>query len=256
MHVFDWVEEGHGVPRPLSPEDIIRTMLGESLYFEPGTQFAYSNIGYYILGRVIEAVTGLAYEEYVRSEVLEPIGITRMSIGNASAENREAGEVVYYDYPGQPLVHSVITGTPSHVTAPYSFDPETIDADGGWIASPTDLVRLVSALDGSKLPAILAPEVVALMTDRPEFEEWRDPSVYYGMGWYILSGGDWWHGGNLPGTAASLVRTRNGTSWAALFNLQPNQDQFIEELDSILWQGIQEVTRWPSRDLFPEYGYE
>ena len=71
----------------------------ESLDFEPGTQFAYSNFGYYALGRVIEAVTGLSYEEYVRNEILEPIGITRMSIGEASAESREAGEVRYYDYP-------------------------------------------------------------------------------------------------------------------------------------------------------------
>ena len=101
LNVFNWDEENPDVPRPVTPEEIIRTKLRESLDFEPGTQFAYSNFGYYTLGRVIEAVTGLPYEEYVRSEILEPIGITRMSIGEASAESREAGEVRYY-YPGEP----------------------------------------------------------------------------------------------------------------------------------------------------------
>lgn len=260
LYVFNMGWGDPGVPRPVSPEDIIRVKLSESLDFDPGTQFAYSNFGYYTLGRVIEAVTGLSYEEYVRSEILEPVGITRMSIGDASAESRETGEVRYYGYPGEPLVHSVITGTPSHVPAPYSFDPETMDADGGWIASPIDLVRLVSAIDGSKPPTILNSEIVALMTARPELEHWQDQPEYYGMGWFIYSEGDevvWWHTGSLFGTASILVRTRDGTSWAALFNSRPEDyEQFFGELHGLLFEAVNEVTRWPSRDLFPQYGYE
>ena len=264
LYAFNCGEEDPCVSRPVSPEDIIRTKLREPLDFDPGTQYAYSNFGYYILGRVIEAVTGLSYEEYVRSEILGPVGITRMRIGNASAESREAGEARYYSYgyPDEQLVHSVITGTPSHLPAPYSFDPETLDADGGWIASPIDLVRLVSALDASRPPTILDPEIVELMTARPELEHLQDQPEHYGMGWNIYSEGDeadWWHDGSLPGTTSILVRTRDGTSWAALFNSDPGDDkvrQLADELDTLLHRAVNEVTHWPSGDLFPQYGYE
>src|SRR5436305_1103709 len=42
-----------------------------------GTRFEYSNLGYAILGRVITAVTGMAYPDYVRHRLLRPLGMTR-----------------------------------------------------------------------------------------------------------------------------------------------------------------------------------
>jgi D-alanyl-D-alanine carboxypeptidase len=43
------------------------------LTFEPGRKFAYSNIGYWLLGKVIEQVTGQSYAAYVRQNVLQPL---------------------------------------------------------------------------------------------------------------------------------------------------------------------------------------
>ena len=43
----------------------------------PGTQFEYSNLGYALLGRVITAVTGMAYPDYVRHRLLKPLGMAR-----------------------------------------------------------------------------------------------------------------------------------------------------------------------------------
>ena len=162
----------------------------------------------------------------------------------------------------QRSVHSVITGAPSQVEAPYSFDPETIDADGGWIASPIDLVRLVSALDGSNPPTILAPEIVALMTARPELEVWQDQSEYYGMGWLIYADGDeadWWHGGNLPGTASLLIRTHRRHIAGLRFSIHgPNTkiSSLVRSSKGILWRGSQTkspvghpATCFPSTDM-------
>jgi len=42
---------------------------------EPNEKFAYSNLGYFILGQIIEKVSGLTYEDYVRGNILQPIGI-------------------------------------------------------------------------------------------------------------------------------------------------------------------------------------
>ena len=46
------------------------------LEFEPGSQWAYSNYGFVLLGAVIEAVTGQSYYDYVREHIYEPAGMT------------------------------------------------------------------------------------------------------------------------------------------------------------------------------------
>ena len=50
---------------------------GVSFARAPGIGFEYSNLGYAILGRVITAVTGAAYQDYVRDRLLLPLGMTR-----------------------------------------------------------------------------------------------------------------------------------------------------------------------------------
>ena len=56
------------------------------LRFEPGSKYAYSNIGYWILGRVIERVAGQPFTSYVTSHVLQPIGASREELGYAIAD--------------------------------------------------------------------------------------------------------------------------------------------------------------------------
>jgi CubicO group peptidase (beta-lactamase class C family) len=50
---------------------------GVRFNWAPGTRFEYSNLGYAILGRVITAVTGAAYPDYIRHRLLHPLGMTR-----------------------------------------------------------------------------------------------------------------------------------------------------------------------------------
>src|SRR5579862_8461846 len=49
---------------------------GVGFNWAPGTRFEYSNLGYAILGRVITAVTGAAYQDYIRDRLLRPLGMT------------------------------------------------------------------------------------------------------------------------------------------------------------------------------------
>jgi CubicO group peptidase (beta-lactamase class C family) len=50
---------------------------GVGFNWAPGTRYEYSNLGYAILGRVITAVTGAAYQDYIRDRLLLPLGMTR-----------------------------------------------------------------------------------------------------------------------------------------------------------------------------------
>jgi N-acyl-D-amino-acid deacylase len=151
-----------GVPFPPPPTAIISYMLDRDLDFNPGTRFAYSNFGYLVLGRVIEKVSGNSYEEFVRLQVLTPLGIERMRLGRTPLSSRLPSEVRYYDYPGAPLLDSIMPGVFGKVSEPYSgiVAMESADSAGAWIASPIDLVRVFAMLDGWGAPAILGPETI------------------------------------------------------------------------------------------------
>jgi D-alanyl-D-alanine carboxypeptidase len=81
-----------GVPNPiplrwvhLAAEDssfneaeALATVLRENpdLAFEPGRKFAYSNIGYWLLGKVVEQVTGQSYPAYIRGSIIQPLRLS------------------------------------------------------------------------------------------------------------------------------------------------------------------------------------
>ncbi len=247
-----------GAPAPASCETVIRYMFTQPLDFDPGTRYVYSNFGYCVLGRIIERVSGQNYEEYVRTHVLEPMGITAMRIGHSLLEDRAENEVHYYDFSGAPPVLSIFSTEKEIVPWPYGgFYLEAMDSHGGWIASASDLVRFVVSVDGRRAPPFLRPDTVEVMISRPPPPLWVGTSYWYGMGWFVRpihgNEADWWHTGSLPGTSALLVRTHHGLAWAALFNSRPThpaERDFIGELDNSLWLIQSEVTVWPSHDLF------
>ncbi len=70
----------------LTPEEIMLTFMYEPLDFEPGTQFAYSNSGYIVLGAIIERVSGQSYEAFLHHEIFKPSGMS-----NSGYARREAG---------------------------------------------------------------------------------------------------------------------------------------------------------------------
>ena len=69
------VAEVMRVARPVGDSTILRYMLRQGLNFAPGARFAYSNVGYLVLGKVLEAVTRQPYEAWVRRHVLQPSGM-------------------------------------------------------------------------------------------------------------------------------------------------------------------------------------
>ena len=249
-----------GVSGPISCPDVIRFMLGQPLDLDPGTRYVYSNFGYCVLGRIIEEKAEQDYETYTSDNVLSLAGITEMQIGGSLLQDRADGEVRYYYHDGQRLSRSVFPTGPGRVPWPYGGHyMEGRDSVGGWIASPVDLVRLVSALDGSRPPSPLAPETVDLMLSRPD-PPLRDTRHYYAMGWSvspIRDGATWSHSGSLPGAASLIWRSHDGVTWALLFNSRSAQhSDFRKDRGDLMRNTIDSVTAWPSHDLFPLFGYE
>lgn len=258
------IAETLGVACPAGPDAIIRYMLGQPLQFDPGTHYAYSNYGYCVLGRVIEKISGMSYEAFVKERVLAPAGITRMRIGASLASGHVEGEVHYYT-PHDETAESVFPSQPGRVLRPYgSFNLEAMDAHGGWIASAVDLARFAAALDDPQHSPLLKPETFRLMYARPDAPIGRkaDGSLtdfYYGCGWLVRPVGkegkaNYWHNGSLPGTHTLLVRRWDGLSWAVLFNQRSDDPKLPDgAIDPALHRATAAVKSWPTEDLFPRY---
>jgi CubicO group peptidase (beta-lactamase class C family) len=147
MNHSDVVASALGVPKPSTCRDNITYMFkNHMLNFAPGTEEAYSNFGYCILGRIVDAVSGQNLEAYVKQSLLSPIGITKMQTGHSLIGGRLPDEVHYYDLPFAGTVKSIFPPQ-GQVPAPYgSFHAETGDADGAWIATAIDTARFVHLL--------------------------------------------------------------------------------------------------------------
>jgi len=65
----------------------------EPMDFAPGEEFRYNNSGYYLLGVIIEKISGMTYAEFIQQNIFEPLGMTASYYGGAEPliPNRAAG---------------------------------------------------------------------------------------------------------------------------------------------------------------------
>jgi CubicO group peptidase (beta-lactamase class C family) len=109
------------------PRDIIALIAKAPLDFEPGTDYTYSNSGYFILGDIIEQVTKISYKEYLAKNILQPLQMTNTSYEDPSEiiTNRASG---YYRRP---------TG---FINAPF-VDMSVIYSAGALLTTVEDMVK-------------------------------------------------------------------------------------------------------------------
>jgi N-acyl-D-amino-acid deacylase len=255
-----------GVALPIRSEHIVRYTFGRPLDWDPGTHFAYSNFGYCVLGRVIEAVSGLRYQDYVARHVLAPLGITRMRLGRNLLADRAPGEVRYYD--SRNRTGRAISGPQigRQVPLPYGVEClETMDANGAWIASPVMLARFVDSFNDIKAAKLLDEAGIRTMYARLPGEiglaDGRPKPTYYGFGWNVRPVAEQrgrftrWHGGLLAGSSTFLLGRADGINWALTFNKDaPGAGQeFVVMLDAPLHKTADQIKDWPTGDLYPTF---
>jgi CubicO group peptidase (beta-lactamase class C family) len=255
------IAQALNVSLPIETKHIVRYMLTQSLDFEPGSKYIYSNFGYCLLGRVIEQVAGVSYEQHVQRTVLASLGIHRMKLGNTPAAQRAAHEVMYYDEPDRTRP-AVVGKIDELVPTPYgAWSIEVMDAHGGWLASAVDLVRFASAFDDPQRCPILRPETIATMFARPNGSagyraDDRPRTAYYACGWNVRAVArgrrNTWHDGSLDGTSTLLVRRHDRTNWAVLFNSRngSNGKSLSGQIDGLVHEAANKVSNWPEVDLF------
>ena len=165
----------------------------DSLAFEPGTDWAYSNTGFLLLGVIVEKASGESYYDYVREHIYAPAGMT-------GTDAYEVDAVVPNLAQGYERVE-----TEDGVTYRSNVFEHTVrggPAGGGYSTAP-DLLAFARALIEGRL---VRPETAALITTaKPDAA-----SPDYGYGFQQWSGGRvFGHTGGFPGISAALMVDRD-----------------------------------------------
>jgi len=231
-------------------------MISRPLQHEPGAQYAYSNFGYSLLGRVLEKISGISYEEYVKQHLLQPLGMKHTQLGKTLQEQCVFGEVTYY-FNEKKFDGVVPPYVNKPVYAPYGkWSLEAMDAHGGWISSVVEMALFLTAFDDPQFCKLLKPESINRMFDPPQKGK-IDDERYYAYGWSVrkLENGKFnaWHTGLLAGTSALMVRLDNGISWVVLFNASKPDAAHGNIIDPLFHKTLAKIKQWPDFDLFPEY---
>ncbi|MGB0135337.1 serine hydrolase domain-containing protein, partial [Dokdonella sp.] len=247
-----------GIGLPVGTADIIRAMNGIPLGSQPGATFSYSNYGYMLLGRIIEDVTSMSYENYAKS-VFAPIGVRNMRLGRSQLSLRAPNEVGY----NSGIMRTTVMDD-SGALVPYeygAFNIENMDSHGGWISSAVEMVRIASNLDNpSASDAILDQASISRMFSLPENYPlpYQLGNPYYAHGWSVRNYGNGkyntWHDGSLPGTTSYMVRIQDGWDYVAIFNRRDETGASCIscETDNAMWGVRDQIANWPDIDLFPK----
>ena len=178
-----------------------RPLLATEPTFAPGSQWQYSNIGFQLLGLIVEAASGQSYYDYVATHIFGPAGM------------RDTG---YFDMDGQAPRVAVPrrggTGTDHDDTLPVP-EPRGGAAGGGY-STPRDLLRFHRALtggvllDAKHLDLLFAPVALPAGT--------RAPPHGLGMLRYVV-GNDvgYGHPGGAPGVGVDFRGLRRG-GWTVI----------------------------------------
>lgn len=259
------ISQAEGLRGPAQTATVARYMMKQPLQFAPGTKYAYSNFGYALLGLIVQKVSGLPYERFVREEVFAPVGARGMRIGRTLPEGRTVNSSnprwteVTYRSPGNA---SSVFPFQNSVPWPYGgWYLEAMEAHGGWIASVVDMLRFLEGIDGRGGTRLLSQAAFAELTKRPELPEWATGAVWYGLGFLArTSGSDYtlWHDGSLDGATTYMARFGSGYSYVALFNTRPTgagAGNFLNELSTGMSTAIQQSTFGAQTNLYTSNEY-
>ena len=229
----------------ISQYDIIRFMLGTPLDFNPGTRSKQSNFGYSVLGRIIEQVSGLPYDEYVKKFILNPCGMLHTRIGPRLSDeymlNNEPG--TFRSEMNTNLVHGVI-------------EPILLDSAMGWYSNIFDMSRFMSCLLGYASRKLLSAPMVEFMFRKPSEPAPDNDDSWRGIGFHVRKDGAFWMDSDLHDNDVILFHKG---SWGSPLHFNPLEklkddvtvialmtDNRFKKLKSAMERITDLVVDWPS----------
>jgi CubicO group peptidase (beta-lactamase class C family) len=210
-------------PRSWRKEDVLPGILKRTLDAAPGTQYIYSNAGYVILGLIVEAASGVGYEDYCREAVFKPAGL------------------------------------PLPTVEP---DRRYVDSVSGWQMTPAEVMKMWAVYEPGDT-RVLTPQMrQQIFAPTPAFINEQRRSYYtYGICIQEFRPGShiWFHTGRNqfgPQEQQLVTFATHGPTISMVWAIRPALNlQGLTALDRDLWVALRAVTDWPAHDLYPQHGF-
>ena len=212
---------------PATFEQLVSTASSKPLAFLPGTQFAYSNTNYLILGRVVEITSGQTWEAFVKKHLFVPAGLTETA---TMAEESQLVDMAHgYAYIKGQAVES------------KPISESWASSAGGIVSTTEDLQKWGRALTSGQIISVADYE---LLTTPAKLSDGTDSGYGFGMKIDHFEGQPRvWHSGNTSGYDGSD-------------QFFPAQNVRIIVLTNTLDGGSGAIAERIYNDLFPEIASE
>lgn len=204
-------------------DGMVKEAMGKELEFAPGSRYSYTNMGYTLLGMVIENQTNISYDEYIKDSILAPMGMnsSRIQVVGQAPADEEAEGFRWSEERGMHVEDDVVS---LPATAP----------DGGLVTTLGDFVKW-SRIYTAGGNMILSQESFRLMSS---------PAIEIGSGGpldsmgYGLYTGDRLigHSGRIVGFSSQFIFDRETESLIVVFsnNVSSNPQRIALGLLTIL----------------------
>ena len=171
-------------------KEAIAVFKDRALTFEPGSNFQYTTYGYVVLGRIIEVVSGLSYEAYMKKNIWEVAGM--QDTGIEIFNDVQGHSAVYYKKNEKKIKKGERNNLSNRIPG------------GGFYSTLDDLLKFGNAVLNHQL---ISAETFELMTQN-QFEEKEGNS--YAMGWFLYGQKEQpnsavGHGGAQTGASTQLM---------------------------------------------------
>lgn len=187
------------------PEELL-AFVSDSLLFNPGTSWSYSNSNYIYLGLMVEHLTGHTLEQEMQDVIFDPLGLDHTWFPYTTDELPTDIAQGYYDFNGDTTLEADETITDASPSAAW--------AAGAIVSTPSDLLHWLAALDDGSL---LTPDLQAQRETTIDFTL-NGESYGYGLGIARQAGVAWGHQGGIDGFAAIINRHDAGYDFVVLVN--------------------------------------
>jgi CubicO group peptidase (beta-lactamase class C family) len=177
--------------------DMVDQLASLPLEFSPGTRWGYS-VATDVLGHLIELLSGQRFDDYLRTQIFEPLGMTDTGF-TVPADKVSRFAANYTRLPGSSDATLMDDPADSRYTRPQSL----LSGGGGLVSTAADyfrfceMLRRGGALDGKR---ILGPRTIAYMTANHlpgggdlaglatagSFSETRYDGIGFGLGFYVI----------------------------------------------------------------------
>ncbi len=220
-------------------EEYVRRVLSEPLVAPVGDRYEYSNAGYSLLAAIVEIVSGMDYEAFLREKFFKPAWMRMSGLHQPLWLDEELSHS-----------HNAELGFPTPADRP---DPcWNLTGNGGILSNPGDMYRWFQFLHSDKA---LNDESRRLLFT-PHVKEYPDADSFYGYGWVIQESrtGDtviWHNGGAMPhGWSCAVYYYKQAEALFIVFSNAPFDgrlpvDNIAVNLSAVLF-GDREITMPPA----------